>query len=536
MYDVSGSCVHLHHLARKSFGSVNHVRLVPNRPNDAGGGGNSQHKGYGFLYMLDDQGDTAVDRYAAANGHKIEMLDRKGVQLQRHDKCRSGERHRSARGGDSARIYPPSITDVPPLPSYQLSEPHQTQGALYYAQSHIQQTQRQQPPQQQYDTTYNQVHAGADPRVTEYSVPVDGADTPLSSSYQPQHGAYHDQQTTDQQHSGNYHQGHDQDRIAHHYMRLQHYQTHQPQQPQQQHIGMPQHQHQPQWRQNHVTYSQGFQHQEGYNHVYQGGDQYAQQKQRLSNSTYFQGQTNSSNYDDGYAYQQAPQPLQNAPLNHDQQLGGYGETLFQRQDIPRPRAGIHSTSRMDARDGVFLGGGGGSERVVAPRRSDGGTGPAGDRSTASVVVSNIPQGIAPTEVYRLVANFPAPLGSIAPTLRPDRCTLDGRNNARVSFIDGRDADHLVNMGKKGYVKLNGVRLRVMMDYSPPPPPPQLHAVRPMPLPLPPCEDGRRGYRREQGDRGSSRGGSSGRGGRDRMGRGGGVVLGGRIGGRGYRPY
>jgi RNA recognition motif-containing protein len=67
-----------------AFGNVNHVKLIPHTSsssnNDDNDGGRQRHKGYGFLFMLDEPSTLAVERYANAfPENKIEMLGRRGV-------------------------------------------------------------------------------------------------------------------------------------------------------------------------------------------------------------------------------------------------------------------------------------------------------------------------------------------------------------------------------------------------------------------------------------------------------------------------
>ena len=71
-----------------AFGSVNHVKLIPHTSssgyNDDSDGGRQRHKGYGFLFMLDEPSTLAVERYANAfPDNKIEMLGRRGVFVKR---------------------------------------------------------------------------------------------------------------------------------------------------------------------------------------------------------------------------------------------------------------------------------------------------------------------------------------------------------------------------------------------------------------------------------------------------------------------
>mmetsp|Transcript_521 Transcript_521/g.1027 ORF Transcript_521/g.1027 Transcript_521/m.1027 type:complete len:598 (+) Transcript_521:76-1869(+) len=81
------------------FGAVNYVNLVSNRGNDnnkntSGGAGNDAqqqpHKGYGFMFMMDHEGATAVEKYVNAfPNNKITMMGRKDVYVARHDERRA---------------------------------------------------------------------------------------------------------------------------------------------------------------------------------------------------------------------------------------------------------------------------------------------------------------------------------------------------------------------------------------------------------------------------------------------------------------
>jgi RNA recognition motif-containing protein len=75
------------------FGSVNHVKLLPPQPGSSGstsGGGSTKgeqkqlHRGYGFLFMLDEESCVNVDQYVSSfPENKIIMLGRKGVHVKR---------------------------------------------------------------------------------------------------------------------------------------------------------------------------------------------------------------------------------------------------------------------------------------------------------------------------------------------------------------------------------------------------------------------------------------------------------------------
>lgn len=73
-----------------AFGNVNHVKLIPHSSSsssnytDDSDAARQRHKGYGFLFMLDDPSTLAVERYVNAfPENKIEMLGRKGVFVKR---------------------------------------------------------------------------------------------------------------------------------------------------------------------------------------------------------------------------------------------------------------------------------------------------------------------------------------------------------------------------------------------------------------------------------------------------------------------
>lgn len=87
------------------FGPVNYVKLIPYRENsnsatsatsastagEGGAGGTGQkHKGYGFLYMLTEEGASTLENYVNAfPGNKIRLVDREGVYVAKHDERRA---------------------------------------------------------------------------------------------------------------------------------------------------------------------------------------------------------------------------------------------------------------------------------------------------------------------------------------------------------------------------------------------------------------------------------------------------------------
>ena len=76
------------------FGKVNHVKLLPPQPGSSSGSSTSGsgtkgeqkqlHRGYGFLFMLDEESCVNVDQYVSSfPENKIIMLGRKGVHVKR---------------------------------------------------------------------------------------------------------------------------------------------------------------------------------------------------------------------------------------------------------------------------------------------------------------------------------------------------------------------------------------------------------------------------------------------------------------------
>lgn len=63
------------------FGRVNFVKIVYDSKL-------KKSKGYGFLYMMDAQGDAAVDDFARKHENRITLLGQSRVMLQRHDQNR----------------------------------------------------------------------------------------------------------------------------------------------------------------------------------------------------------------------------------------------------------------------------------------------------------------------------------------------------------------------------------------------------------------------------------------------------------------
>ncbi|KAL7476152.1 hypothetical protein ACHAW6_002031 [Cyclotella cf. meneghiniana] len=98
------------------FGPVNYVKLIPHRDptstsTSTGGGPTTKHRGYGFLYMLTEEGGAALENYANAfPGNKIRLLDREGVYVAKHDESRVS--HGLAQGvGDASGVgYATAVT------------------------------------------------------------------------------------------------------------------------------------------------------------------------------------------------------------------------------------------------------------------------------------------------------------------------------------------------------------------------------------------------------------------------------------------
>jgi hypothetical protein len=76
-----------------SFGIVNYVKIIMKKthPNTttAATTTTSRSKGYGFLYMLDESGDAAVEKFAKENRHRIVLMGKDRVFLSRHDDSRA---------------------------------------------------------------------------------------------------------------------------------------------------------------------------------------------------------------------------------------------------------------------------------------------------------------------------------------------------------------------------------------------------------------------------------------------------------------
>ena len=80
------------------FGKVNHVHMHRHSSK------HRAHRGCGFLYMLDDHGDAAIDQLITTHKCTIEMLGRQQVHIQRND----GDRERGGRsaGGGASVVIP----------------------------------------------------------------------------------------------------------------------------------------------------------------------------------------------------------------------------------------------------------------------------------------------------------------------------------------------------------------------------------------------------------------------------------------------
>ena len=71
--------------------NVNHVKLIPHHSNSIGDGESTKHKGYGFLFMMDYASAVAVEACVNAfPNNKVEMMERTGVFVKRHDEQRRG--------------------------------------------------------------------------------------------------------------------------------------------------------------------------------------------------------------------------------------------------------------------------------------------------------------------------------------------------------------------------------------------------------------------------------------------------------------
>ncbi|KAL3787353.1 hypothetical protein HJC23_004378 [Cyclotella cryptica] len=88
------------------FGPVNCVKLIPHRDQSSTGGATTKHRGYGFLYMLTEEGSAALENYANAfPGNKIRLLDRDGVYVAKHDESRVGHGQGQGQGPGDASAY-----------------------------------------------------------------------------------------------------------------------------------------------------------------------------------------------------------------------------------------------------------------------------------------------------------------------------------------------------------------------------------------------------------------------------------------------
>lgn len=91
------------------FGPVNYVKLIPPRDPTS----TSKHRGYGFLYMLTEEGSAALENYANAfPGNKIRLLDREGVYVAKHDESRvhQGQGDANAANYGAAAGYATTVT------------------------------------------------------------------------------------------------------------------------------------------------------------------------------------------------------------------------------------------------------------------------------------------------------------------------------------------------------------------------------------------------------------------------------------------
>ena len=66
-------------------GNVNRVRLLPSQGGDNNKGGQQRrplHRGYGFLFMLEEPSTSALERHVNSfSDNKIKMMGRGGVQV-----------------------------------------------------------------------------------------------------------------------------------------------------------------------------------------------------------------------------------------------------------------------------------------------------------------------------------------------------------------------------------------------------------------------------------------------------------------------
>jgi hypothetical protein len=76
-----------------SFGIVNYVKIILKKTHPTNASitttTTSRSKGYGFLYMFDESGDAAVEKFAKENRHRIVLMGKERVFLSRHDDSRA---------------------------------------------------------------------------------------------------------------------------------------------------------------------------------------------------------------------------------------------------------------------------------------------------------------------------------------------------------------------------------------------------------------------------------------------------------------
>jgi hypothetical protein len=82
------------------FGPVNFVKLIAYHGDTSG---QPKHKGYGFLYMMTEEGATALESYVNAfPGNKIRLVEREGVYVAKHDDRRAAAGTTSDVAGEAA--------------------------------------------------------------------------------------------------------------------------------------------------------------------------------------------------------------------------------------------------------------------------------------------------------------------------------------------------------------------------------------------------------------------------------------------------
>ena len=185
------------------FGPVNYVKLIPYRdPNAAstGGGTATKHKGFGFLYMMTDEGSTALENYVNAfPGNKIRLVEREGVYVAKHDEQRAKQGNSDAVGGgaDGAVVnYGYTAGYVVDANGYAVTQPIQYAATSVPTQPTVAYSANQQPQQQGVysaaPSQQTQPYVYATPAVTT-SVPVGDGNTqqqPPGYAPQPQQGGY----------------------------------------------------------------------------------------------------------------------------------------------------------------------------------------------------------------------------------------------------------------------------------------------------------------------------------------------------------